>query len=185
MLEWAGLPEDEPGELVDGAIEEDEVAGWAHEVVVAWLLSTLHAWAQRAGARVVGSDVKLGVSTSRGRKADLVVYAKGSRRPPAHGLIRVPPTVVIEVVSPNPSDARRDRLQKLDDYAAFGARWYWIVDPQLRTVEIHELGSDGRYVRALGICEGVREDVPGCSGLVLDVSAMWADLDAAIAESDG
>ena len=39
--EWARLDEDEGGELVDGALEADERAGWAHEVVVAWLFAVL------------------------------------------------------------------------------------------------------------------------------------------------
>lgn len=184
LLAWGELPEDVPGEWVDGALEDDEMAGWAHEVVVAWLLATLHAWAKGALARVVGSDAKLAVSGSRGRKADLIVYLRGAPRPSGQGLVRVPPSIVVEVVSPSPSDARRDRIHKLDDYAAFGVRWYWLVDPQLRTLEILELGADGRYVRALGASEGMIAAVPGCDGLALDLDAMWADLAAALAEGE-
>jgi Uma2 family endonuclease len=177
------LDEDEPGELVDGRLEDEEMAGWGHEVVVAWLLATLHAWARLAGARVIGSDAKLAVSERRGRKADLVMYLRSTPRPSATGLIRVAPSVVVEVVSPSPSDARRDRVQKLDEYAAFGVRWYWLVDPQLRTFEIYELAADARYARALGPSEGRIDPVPGCDALVLDLDAMWADLDAALAEA--
>lgn len=81
LAAWADLPEDEPGELVDGVLEDDEMAGWAHQVVVAWLLATLHTWARLAGARVVGSDAKLAVSATRGRKADLLMYLRGAPRP--------------------------------------------------------------------------------------------------------
>src|SRR5438034_8253022 len=42
--EWASLPEDEPGELVDGLLVEEEVADWDHEDVVAWLMLLLGAW---------------------------------------------------------------------------------------------------------------------------------------------
>ena len=35
--EWSDLPEDVPGELVEGRLVAEEVADYAHEVLVAWL----------------------------------------------------------------------------------------------------------------------------------------------------
>lgn len=181
--EWAALDEDDAGELVDGLIQEDEMAGWAHEVVVSWLLGLFIPWARAHGARVTGSDLRVAVSPTRGRKPDILVYLRGAPRPSGgKGVVRIPPSIVVEVVSPSPSDARRDRITKVDEYAAFGVTWYWIVDPELRTIEILERGADGRYVHALGVAAGSLDRVPGCEGLVLDVDALWADLDAALAE---
>ncbi len=179
LEEWARLDEDEVGELVDGALEADEMAGWAHEVVVAWLFAALTTWARSHGARVIGSDLRLGVTATRGRKADLVAYFAGVPRPPGQGLVRVPPSIVVEVVSASPADARRDRVQKVDEYAAFGVAWYWIVDPQLRTIEVLERAADGRYLRALGATSGT-VSVPGCTDLTLDLDALWRDLDEAV-----
>jgi Uma2 family endonuclease len=177
LAEWADLPEDEPGEIVDGRLVEDEVPSFVHELVVAWLVSVLNAWGWSRGAFVAGSGVKLGVSAATGRMADVIVYFAGDRLPPRRGLVRVPPDIAIEIVSPTPRDARCDRIDKLDEYAAFGVRWYWIVDPGVHTVEVFELNADGRYVHRLGAADGVIEEVPGCPGLRLDLDGLWARVD--------
>jgi Uma2 family endonuclease len=181
LAEWADMGEDEAGELVDGMLVEDEDVGYLHDAVGAWLAHLLFGWARPRGGSVAVSDARFGVAPRRGRKSDLSVYFSG-RRPPAHGLITVPPDVMVEVVSPRPKDARRDRVEKMNEYAAFGVRFYWLVDPALRTLEIFELGADGRYTRAVGVTGGVVDPVPGCEGLSMDLEALWALVDQLEAE---
>ncbi len=173
--QWAELPEDEPGELVDGYLQEEEMPGLLHEIVVAWLVRVLGSWAAPRGGIVFGSEVKLAVSARSGRKPDVSMYLAGHASLPRHGAVRVPPDVAIEVVSPTPRDVRRDRVEKVDAYAAFGVRWYWIVDPEQHTVEILELGGDGRYVHALGATGGTLTTVPGCDGLAVDLDDLWRE----------
>jgi Uma2 family endonuclease len=175
LAQWADLDEDEPGELVDGCLIEEEEVGALHDAVVAWLVGVLVGWLGSRGVVLV-SDTRFGVSPRRGRKPDTSVYL-GGRKPPAHGLVTTPPDIMIEVVSPRPKDARRDRVEKMNEYAAFGVRFYWIADPALRTFELFELDAGGRYVKALGALDGVIEDVPGCEGLTLDLGALWAIAD--------
>jgi Uma2 family endonuclease len=175
--EWASLPEDEPGELVDGVLVEEEVPDATHETIVSWFLYVLRAYFMVRGGVVYGSGLKLGVRPRRGRLGDVVCYGAG-RKPPRRGVVRVPPDLIVEVVSPSPNDERRDRVHKPDDYAAFGVRWYWLVDPELRTFEVWELDSRGRYARALAAERGRLEAVPGCEGLALDLDAMWHEVDA-------
>jgi Uma2 family endonuclease len=177
LEEWGALPEDEPGELVDGRLEEEERVGFSHDVVVMWLGWLLGAWLAPRGGFVGGSDARFAVKANRGRKPDVAVYLPDGKRPPGHGLVRVPPDIIIEVVSPSPRDARRDRVEKVKEYAAFGVRWYWIVDPQLRSFEVLELGVDGRYAYACGATEGVVDPVPGCAGLAVDLDALWRHVD--------
>ena len=178
--EWASLAEDVPGEFIDGRLVEEEVPDYVHEVLVAWLARVLGNWADQAGAIVGASDAKFLLSATRGRKADLSVYLRG-RRPPARGAITLPPDIAVEVVSSSPRDQRRDRVEKMGEYAAFGIRAYWLVDPQQRTVEIYEL-TGSRYVHRSQAGVGIIDDLPECPGLALDVDAMWRAIDALEAE---
>src|SRR5262249_31627696 len=181
LAQWGDLGEDEPGELVDGVLVEDEDVGYRHDLVGAWLTHLLFAWVVPLGGLVALSDARFGVTARRGRKADVSVYFRG-RKPPADGLITMPPDIMVEVISPRPKDARRDRVEKMNEYAAFGVKFYWLVDPALRTLEIYELGADGRYTRAVGVTGGIVDPVPGCEGLSMDLEPLWALVDRREAE---
>ena len=176
LEEWAELPEDDEGELVDGFLMEEEAPDFLHELIVAWFICVLRNWVAPRGGLVGGSGAKLAIREGRGRKPDAVVYSHG-RLPPARGVIRVAPDIVLEVVSPRPRDGRRDRVEKLVDYAELGVRRYWLLDPELRTLEMLELGADGRYAHALSATGGVLTAIPGCEGLSLDLDELWREVD--------
>ena len=176
LAEWFALAEDEQGELVDGHLVEEEVPNYVHEILVILLGSLLRGWFVPRGGFVGGSDAKLAVGPKQGRRPDLTVYLAGTPLPPASGVIAQPPDIAIEIVSPTPRDGRRDRVEKVADYAAFGVRYYWIVDPQLRSLEILGRGPQGRYEHLLGATEGTI-DIPGSDGFVLDLDAVWAEID--------
>lgn len=173
MEEWAAMDEDEPGELVDGRLEEEEDAGALHEILVASLMQSLLNWLNDRGW-ALGSNAKYAVRPDRGRKPDVTVYLE-RRKLPRLGVVTVPPDIAVEVVSPTPRDERRDRIEKMDDYAAFGIQFYWILDPLLQSLEIFEL-TDGRYARAARATEGVLREVPGCEGLTIDLDALWKEI---------
>jgi Uma2 family endonuclease len=181
--EWADLPEDEEGELVDGWLVEEEVPDFLHEAIVGWLLRYLVAWAQGRGGVAGGSDAKFAVATNRGRKPDITMFLPG-RMPPRRGLVRVPPAIAVEVISSRPRDRRRDRLEKSADYAAFGVPWYWLVDPEPLRLEILRRDETGAYVTALAASTGVLDDVPGCPELVLDLDELAAYLARLPRETD-
>lgn len=176
LEEWASLPEDEPGELIDGELTEEEVADWDHEAVVAWVQALLWNWLVARGGYVYASEGKYAVRPGRGRKPDVSAFFPGTPLPPRRGPSTTPPDILVEVISSDPRDARRDRIDKAHEYAAFGARFYWLIDPDDRTFEIFELQAGARYLRVRAASEGAI-DVPGCEGLRLDLDALWAHVD--------
>ena len=176
--EWGDLDEDIEGELVDGILEEEEMATFLHEIVVMWLAQALRSWVRRRHGYVAGSEAKIAVGPRRGRKPDLSVYLRGRAPALADTLVRTPPHIVVEVVSPRPRDARRDRVEKISDYARTGIRYYWMLDPQLRTLEILEREASGQYRVAVARSRA-KLRIPGCPGLVLNLDDLWAEVDEA------
>ena len=149
-----------------------------HETIVLWLGAILRSWARRRRGIATGSETKLAVGPRRGRKPDLAVFLPPHVPAASDTLVRTTAHLVVEIVSPRPRDARRDRVEKLADYARAGVRYYWILDPQVRSLEVYQLGKDRRYTVALTATQG-RLRIPGCPALVLDLTALWDEVDAA------
>jgi len=175
--QWADMDEDEPGELVAGRLEEEEMPTALHEAVALWLAAALRAWLSPLGGMAFGAELKFVVRERCGRKADASGYLPGRPLPGrSQAATRRPPSIVVEVLSPRPRDVRRDLVDKLSEYAAFGVASYWIVDPLARTFEVRELHRDRSPVVVLSAAEGAHA-IPGCEGLVIDLDALWAEVE--------
>lgn len=174
LEEWAELPEDVPGEIVEGRLVEEEVPEPPHELVIAYLVVALGTWGEASGAMVFTSGLHIAVGQKQGRKPDLSVYFAG-RRPSKRALVTLAPDLAVEVVSPGAQNRRRDRVHKFAEYANFGIRWYWLVDPEARTLEVYELSDEG-YSPRLSASEGALA-IPGCDGLELNLDSLWQKLD--------
>jgi Uma2 family endonuclease len=110
------------------------------------------------------------------------LFSSGKGRAILDALVRVAPSILLEVLSPRPRDARRDRVDKVADYSFARAKYYWLVDPEVRMLEILELGAKGRYTQARVATDGTVRRIPGCPGLVLDLDELWKEIDEADTE---
>jgi Uma2 family endonuclease len=177
--EWANMDEDEDGELVDGYLVEEEVPSLRHECAVTWLILAVGQWVKQHGGRIYGSELKFRIDNRRGRKPDISIDLTRAR-PMNDGRLQTQmPDILVEVVTAGPRDERRDRVEKMTDYARARARWYWIVDPALGSFEVFELTERGTYARVAAATEGTVTEIPGCEGLVLDLDALWSELEDA------
>ena len=174
LTEWGELHEEAGGELVRGRLQEEEVADPVHELAVTWLVFAIRGWLGGRGY-VFGSELKLAIDEQHGRKPDLSVFLR-PRALPRRGPVRVAPDIAVEVVTPTPADERRDRVDKMSEYARFGIHYYWLLDPALGSLEIFELDERQRYARVFVATRGSHDAIPGCQGLTLDLDALWDEL---------
>jgi Uma2 family endonuclease len=80
------------------------------------------------------------------------------------------PTLAVEIISPYSKQI--DRRRKMALYAAHDVTWYWIVDPDVRTVEAYHL--EGETYRLEVTLEGTApRALPPFPGLPIDPAAVW------------
>lgn len=87
--------------------------------------------------------------------------------------IQGPPDFVIEIISE--TSRKTDETIKRKLYERYGVREYWIVDPELETVDIHRLSEPG-YVRAaeLSLEADHALETPLLPGLKLKLSDIFS-----------
>lgn len=87
--------------------------------------------------------------------------------------IQGPPDFVIEIISQ--TSRKTDETIKRKLYERYGVQEYWIVDPELETVDIHRL-TDRRYARAaeLSLEAGHALETPILPGLKLKLSDIFS-----------
>ncbi len=87
------------------------------------------------------------------------------------GLLWSPPGLVVEVISP--SETKRRKQEKLDDYARIAVPEAWIISPKAKSVDIHIL-SAGKLVSNKTVVDGEIQPTqfPGVSIPVVEI---WPD----------
>jgi len=79
-----------------------------------------------------GVEVRVQVKSTRFRIPDVTVVL-GPK--PADRIIRKPPVVAVEVLSPD--NRAGDLEEKINDYLAFGIPYVWVINPETHRAYIH------------------------------------------------
>jgi Uma2 family endonuclease len=147
------LGEDPPGirlELVDGEVAVSPSPAPKHSFVVMILSRILGNHIEAEDLGELYSDVDTLLDDFNIRRPDLLYYSNANLDLIGEKFMEGPPDLAIEVLSP--SSIIIDRKDKFGQYRKAGVRFYWIVDPQLKTIEGWEL-KNRRYV-AIGRGQG-------------------------------
>jgi Uma2 family endonuclease len=148
----ATLPDDGTRyEIIDGELYAMPSPTWAHSQVIAGLITLLLPVLQRLGARWATAPQDVFFAGADPVQPDLIVLLPGSRARPVRRGVEGPPDLLIEVLSP--SNRAHDQVRKRALYAQGGVREYWIVDPEVATIEI--IGADSETVQRVAAAAGI------------------------------
>lgn len=90
---------------------------------------------------------------------------------PRTAAVELAPDWVCEVLSP--STARHDRIAKLPVYAREGVGHAWLIDPELRTLEVYRRHEDHWLLVATRADEAIVRAEP-FEAIELELAAWWA-----------
>lgn len=132
--EWLELPAKPKSEWVDGEVVVSPPASYAHQEASFRLTAVLRA---ALPGRVAVQDVGVELPNNRARVPDISVLD----RAPERFLVTDPPRLVVEILSP--STRGEDTVRKSGEYLAAGVGQYWLLDPELRALDIYANSSGG------------------------------------------
>ena len=136
------LGEDPPGvrlELVNGEIAASPSPVPRHSYVDTQLRTILNRHVQAQDLGMIFGDVGTIFGEHDVRRPDIIYFSKGRYDMIGKTAMEGPPDLCIEILSR--SSIQTDRKDKFKRYAQGGVRYYWIVDPQSRSIEAYCLGG--------------------------------------------
>jgi Uma2 family endonuclease len=170
--DYAALPDDgRRYELHWGELSVTPTPGTRHQGAIVVLITLLHEHVKSQGlGKVFVAPTDCILSNVTVVQPDVLYIATDRLALISERGIEGAPTLVVEVLSP--STARLDRDRKMKLYAAYGAPYYWIVDPETCSVEAYML-TGATYSLAARVI-GEPAALPPFSDLPIDPASIWS-----------
>lgn len=134
------LPDDgKRYEIIDGELYVSKQPDWQHQLVCGKVFSLLERWSEQseAGSANLGPEI---IFTDENNAVPDVVWISRERLKTAlweDGKLHSCPELVVEVLSPDLENPRRDREVKLKLYSLCETDEYWIVNWQEQRLEVY------------------------------------------------
>jgi len=163
-------------EFTDGRLEFLPTPTEIHQELLEFLYRALYEYvSKRQLGKVHFSGLRLRIRPGKIREPDIIFLHKdnyGAR----HNRVWDGADLVVEVVSDDPQDRKRDYEEKLIAYAEKEIAEYWIVDYERRVVIVHRLDGE-RYGVHGEFSRGQQAESVLLSGFSIDVDALFAVAD--------
>ena len=162
-------------EIIDGELYVSKQPSWQHQMMCVGILVPLELWSRATGAGFANIAPGIIFAEDDDVAPDLV-WVSADRLATvlsADGKLHAAPDLIVEVLSPGPANARRDRDAKLKLYGRRGVREYWIVDWQNRQVEVYRR-ADATLRLAATLLAAESLDSPLLPGFALPLGDLFA-----------
>ena len=160
-------------EFSDGTVEVLPMPTQLHQLILAFLFRALSDHVARTDeGTVLPSALRVRLWPGKFREPDVVFMrrANDARRTDEFW---IGADLVMEVVSGDVKDRRRDLVTKRDEYARAGIPEYWIVDPDTRSITVLTLSGEG-YGEHGVFKEGQEATSTVLPGFSIDVTRVFA-----------
>jgi Uma2 family endonuclease len=138
IADWDAMPHGDGNryEIIEGELFVSCSPGLTHERVLFKLILLIGNFLETSPVGEAVANVGVTLSNVSGVIPDLLVFlTEQSDTIITNDRLTGPPALVIEILSPGPTNIRRDRVTKRQLYAKHGVAEYWIVDPQNMKLE--------------------------------------------------
>jgi len=147
-------PEDQKAELIEGEMIVMPPPFFVHERLQVFLVSILSLFAGRFGlGQVLGSRTAVFISETDTYEPDILFVAKVREHIISERKLLEAPGLVVDILSA--STARYDRGPKLAGYSAAGVQELWLIDPDLKSIQIYELSRNAETPAATHVAKAV------------------------------
>ena len=126
--------EDTLAEWVNGKMEMYSPASYAHQDLAGWLTSVIRIYATTESGVILPAPFQM--KTERdlpGREPDIIFVRKENLGMLKETYLYGPADLAIEIVSEE--RLLRDRSEKFAEYEIGGVKEYWVLDPELKSLE--------------------------------------------------
>lgn len=143
--DYLQTPEDKRYELIGGELILVPAPKTKHQIVSAELHYLLMKYnEQNSVGKILAAPTDVYLDEENVLQPDILFVSNERQTIITEANIKGAPDLVVEIVSP--SSAYYDLVKKKKIYAKFGVKEYWIVDPEEKTVEVHQLEGDSYRV---------------------------------------
>ena len=170
--EYEALPVDgRRYEIHEGELSVTAAPSPQHQMIIRNLFRALdaHVKAGRAG-EVLFAPLDVILSDISIVQPDIVYLDNSRVSALSQRGVEGPPTLVVEIVSP--STTLIDRSTKHQLYARYGVPFFWLVDPEGRTIEAFVLGPQG-YTLAVRASGSEPVSLPPFPDISLIPASLW------------